>query len=386
MARGLRFAGIWAAGFLLFTSCAPQGVTLEEWEVIRAWLTCIECEEGEYEAVLAIGPDAIPMLASTSRGMPADRLENLRRQFSAAYQRNAAGALMTEEEYVAQNLENIESLWQLRSGTALAGLSAQDADAWERIRESLDSAEAWDYRDDVIENSETLLFFSSFSPPFASNGTIDGRLLTWWDSVGLGGEVLNLRQCASAAGVSAANGPGSCESVTGLTMDATSSSPNGGFVFPSLAEGLYDVTPQAASVGTAQSGPESRVFRLVGSGAVQSGDFVLRYADGVIDLTVTAFSSGQENVVLTLRECIQPGGAMDPTDAPVEMLCADSSPSPTSWSAVTASGGTAQFSGIPEGYYALSFSNLPPGATGPFNLMVAINGQGDNEVIAADFN
>ena len=62
---------------------APDGT-------IDRWLLCDECVDGELDAVLILGSDAVPTLVNTLDGPPPDRVENVRDQLTTQYARVVA--------------------------------------------------------------------------------------------------------------------------------------------------------------------------------------------------------------------------------------------------------------------------------------------------------
>lgn len=95
------------------------------------WLECGDCKDGELEAVVELGEDAVPSLeASLELGpSPASR-ELLRRHLLATYQQLVehqqehpeAEVTMSEEEYVDTYLGNYVALYQSRAAEALAAI------------------------------------------------------------------------------------------------------------------------------------------------------------------------------------------------------------------------------------------------------------------------
>jgi hypothetical protein len=101
-----------------------------------SWLECEECIDGELEAVLELGPVAVPSLAATLRDGPSPATrEKLRRELRIRYgelrdyvqQHPAAGFDEAEDVWVDEQLANDVARYQARSAEALARLGGPEA-------------------------------------------------------------------------------------------------------------------------------------------------------------------------------------------------------------------------------------------------------------------
>jgi hypothetical protein len=103
---------------------------------LAAWLDCDECTREQLETVVALGPDAVPILAATLReGLaPASRarLEEQLRELHAARLERARrnpeeGPRLDERSFVAYHVANRESLHRSRAATALGRIGTEPA-------------------------------------------------------------------------------------------------------------------------------------------------------------------------------------------------------------------------------------------------------------------
>jgi HEAT repeat protein len=96
-----------------------------------AWLECEECGNGELDAVVALGADAVPLLAATLEGglSPATR-GKLEAQLGAYYdEARARGRLgdWSREEYVTHHLDAREAGYRSRAAQALGRIGGERA-------------------------------------------------------------------------------------------------------------------------------------------------------------------------------------------------------------------------------------------------------------------
>lgn len=102
-------------------------------DVLVSWFECEECDEGQLEGVVALGPAAVPSLAAALRHGPApERRAEIERELSESYtslvayavdHRGAAPAV-TQGEYVRIFSSNFVAMYQARGATALGALPA----------------------------------------------------------------------------------------------------------------------------------------------------------------------------------------------------------------------------------------------------------------------
>lgn len=103
---------------------------------LRAWFECEECDDGQLDAVVALGSAATPTLAATLRHGPApERLASVERHLADSYSRLVAYSIrhpeaapeMTEVEYVATYAENFVALYKVRAAVALGAIAGRAA-------------------------------------------------------------------------------------------------------------------------------------------------------------------------------------------------------------------------------------------------------------------
>lgn len=120
---------------------------------IVAWLECEECEAGELEAVVKLGPIVVPSLAATLRSGPSPSSREIQREhliktykemqvYGKAHPRDAS-IKISEEDYVRIYSENYVALWQSRAARALGAIGGEQA------RNALTEALNASVRDDV---------------------------------------------------------------------------------------------------------------------------------------------------------------------------------------------------------------------------------------------
>ncbi len=111
--------------------------------VIQVWLECDECTGGELQAVVTLGPKAVPILASMLQKGPAkERLDAQRKHLLKRYgslrdyQKTHSDARVTEseDEFVGRYMNKYETLQRIRAARALGAIGGADA------RNALDQA------------------------------------------------------------------------------------------------------------------------------------------------------------------------------------------------------------------------------------------------------
>jgi len=119
---------------------------------ISAWFECEECEEGQLEAVVKLGPVVTPSLAATLRQGPSPaKLEELRRHLIANYRilkdyqktHPETEVPMNQQEYVETYLGNYIALYRSRAAIALGRIGGDEA------KNALDQAMKAPLREDV---------------------------------------------------------------------------------------------------------------------------------------------------------------------------------------------------------------------------------------------
>lgn len=142
--RCRRAAAHGALGALLLLGCTPPGT---DRDVLNAWLTCVECVDGELDSVVALA-QRMPRTVDTLRrdllsGFSPPARDRVTRQLAAAYLRMAryvashpgADSLpFTQIEYVDLYRGKMELIYRGRSARALAKIGGP------RARDALDGA------------------------------------------------------------------------------------------------------------------------------------------------------------------------------------------------------------------------------------------------------
>ncbi len=129
----------------------PEQATKVRREIVN-YLECEECEDGELEAVVKLGPIAVLTLAATLREGPLQSsLELLRRHLTAnyrklkEYERTHPEVIVpgTEQQFVTIYLDNYVAQHQGRAAKGLAAIGGTEA------KRALEEASVKPLRDDV---------------------------------------------------------------------------------------------------------------------------------------------------------------------------------------------------------------------------------------------
>jgi len=120
-------------------------------DAVGAWLNCEECEDGELNAVLALGDTALPSLRQALlQGPSAAELEEARSHLMASYDgilpywpAESGSPPPTRDEYVRMYLSNLVARYQKRAMIALETLGGRQA------IQALEEALREELRDDV---------------------------------------------------------------------------------------------------------------------------------------------------------------------------------------------------------------------------------------------
>ena len=115
---------------MLLTLMSCKDLTSGDLARINQWLTCIECSEGELNAVLKLAEDkpeatTDSLGAALLRGPTPQERDNLRRQFAAVYQQlanrfGAGNVRVPQSAYVDHYLQNVIAIYRIRAARALA--------------------------------------------------------------------------------------------------------------------------------------------------------------------------------------------------------------------------------------------------------------------------
>ena len=273
-------------------SAPDAGVYPHELEWIRRWLTCEECIDNELDSVEAIGDRALPFLSTTMRTLPPGREENMERRLTdAATELGLTGLDATS--FVDYHLANTVATTQGRSLVALVTLEAH-----ELARMAADSLDAWDYRDDVIEELQRVLYGDGSPLSLIDDGTIEGTVTDLTLGEGAPGVPVEILRCTSAPAAAPPPRTGGCTTFSGAGGDDVTE-PDGSFLFQNLDEGVYqvEITPPPGMVGI----PPSQLVLLAGDLALATADFSMDVpVIGAVTGTVTAEGAGLSGVGVTL--------------------------------------------------------------------------------------
>jgi len=110
--------------------------TAEASSPIDAWMKCTECTEQDLNAVVKLGPSAVPRLGQILRdGPPASARQAMQNRLLADY-RNLkefekshpqSKVPVTEQEYVKTYMDNFDVRYRVRSATALSRIGGAEA-------------------------------------------------------------------------------------------------------------------------------------------------------------------------------------------------------------------------------------------------------------------
>lgn len=104
--------------------------------VLAAWFECEECREGQLRAVVALGQEVVPRLATyLAEGPPEEALASRRAALQGSYQRlterlgaeRMAEQQMTQSDYLELYAGNYVSLYRVRSAMALGEIGGPAA-------------------------------------------------------------------------------------------------------------------------------------------------------------------------------------------------------------------------------------------------------------------
>ena len=114
----------------------PQPPTAAVIATINAWLRCVECNAGELQAVVKLGPAAVSRLAPPLLGgPPASELQSyekyLRKMYAdmKAYEKTHPKSVVpfTEDEFVKRDMTRYTNLYRVRAATALGEIGGPEA-------------------------------------------------------------------------------------------------------------------------------------------------------------------------------------------------------------------------------------------------------------------
>lgn len=124
---------------------ASCGKGPDDQAIVRRWLTCIECSDGELDSIKAVARrdrDGLRVLLQDRllAGPSAALADSLRRRFAASYNLlHTAPVPQDREAYKHEYLLRFVSTWRVRAAVALAGVGNAQA--------ALDSAAKGMFRD-----------------------------------------------------------------------------------------------------------------------------------------------------------------------------------------------------------------------------------------------
>lgn len=103
---------------------------------IVAWLECIDCRDGELQAVLALGDTAVPYLVQALLGGPSPASREVMRQHLVesfqSLQQNApshnTSPLSSQQDYVQDYMDNYIAAYRIRASIALGKIGGPEAE------------------------------------------------------------------------------------------------------------------------------------------------------------------------------------------------------------------------------------------------------------------
>lgn len=123
----------------------PSQVPAYPTDPVGRWMECEECDEGERQAVVAMGGAAVQTLAGyLNQGPPAERVAALEQALRGSYARRA-DTTISEVQWVARYRANYEAKYRIRAAEALGAIGGAEA---QRALSGFDTASA---RSDVRE-------------------------------------------------------------------------------------------------------------------------------------------------------------------------------------------------------------------------------------------
>ena len=244
------------------------GVSPREFEQIKQYLYCVDCDEGERDSVKAIGWRAKPLLRETLKGLPPGRAENLIRRYRLIQER-IVGYGVDTTGFVTFHLGNKTAVVQLRSAISLADLKD-----WKTLRMALDSSDAWGYRREVISGIQDLLFDDAITFRRYSDGVITGTVRRSSSGTAVGDLWIYHRRCLHAPGVDRDGRAGQCAD-PGPTQDSVRTDVDGEYQFNGLEEGVHEivVSRTLGSQTFPHSHPSKGLALLVGKADTGVVDF-----------------------------------------------------------------------------------------------------------------
>jgi hypothetical protein len=115
---------------------SPQETTNAR-NIILAWLECGECTDADLQAVIKLGPVAVPTLAAVLKYGPSpERLQRIRQKLSEDYantqqylkDRPESSALkLSNAQYVERGVRNVVTKYKVGAAIALGKIGGNDA-------------------------------------------------------------------------------------------------------------------------------------------------------------------------------------------------------------------------------------------------------------------
>lgn len=182
---------------LVFSGCDGDDA------IVERWLTCIECIDGEREAVRQLGGDVVPRLTHAVYGPTAPEMAGIEQRARGAYAR-IGGAAVPESVYVGRAVSNFRAVYQQRAalslgdiGTAEALQAIEDAIAFDSIARDTSASGLGFYRPRVrqlLHNSLALARHAPFGGAITPSpiGFGDTIVVRRDSSLGLGGASVEL--------------------------------------------------------------------------------------------------------------------------------------------------------------------------------------------------
>lgn len=243
--RAVVLASILAAS----VGCAPQPPPLDPQgqAVVRAWLTCDECVDGERARVDSLGSAAVRTLSGSLFDLSGQLTANMRAQYSRLYAMLPSPGI-DSATFVDRYLGTLSATVSRRAVVSLG-----DLEAWSALEEAADLAAS---RGDAV--LETLLRGQLRRDP--SRSVLGAGVADSWDIVAP----------ATDSEVCNGEGPTACTSTTSATIIGRASGPSGTFANPWTRVYFY-----AAPLSSTD--PPDLVGELPGAAAVITDDGTHRH-------------------------------------------------------------------------------------------------------------
>ncbi len=216
----------------------PEGLSMEEFETMWAWLSCDECNGGELDSLLAMRNrgETVEFMSHYLRDSTSTPFRHMRERLQGAYT-SIQPSSMTEAEFVDHFMANFRAMVRTRSAVALAHF-----ELWDTLRLALASADAWDFRED--ERSEFQRTFLTGTSGLTSHLDSTSLSVAWSASLPEDPPPPAVFRCAETPAAFSPPQPGRCYTYDVGPLTGWSIQDNGVermYSFSGLLEGVYEV-------------------------------------------------------------------------------------------------------------------------------------------------